>query len=287
MHYGLLCHEGYAQSFALKVGAIETKSELRDLVAQNLEKNASCLYSNRGADAFSAAQIEADYSYDQEVPEKSVFVMSLNGPVMPESDFGIPGLDLLSAQLRWAMNEPNIAAIVFKIETGGGSTYKLWQFCDLVREVRQKKPVLFHISGMSCSAGVAIHVCGTEILADHPSAEVGSIGACLSYLDFYSFLEKQGCKYTYVNAPTNPDKNKVFVELREGKTEAAEASLLETHKTFRDRVRAERSGILDTTMTGIVYTSTVAAELGIIDGIASLEQVIDRAYELSQTKNPK
>lgn len=280
MSLGILCEEGFAHSFMAQVASVETKADLKEFIARNEGKNAAYI----AAPAQNSGEVYRD-DEDESVPENSVFVMGLNGPVFPESEFGIPGLDQLTDQISWAVAEPNIAAIVFRLETGGGSTYKLWQFCDFLLEQREIKPILFHITGMSCSAGVAIHTCGSGVTADHSSVRVGSIGVCMSYIDMYGWMEKQGCKYTYVNAPTNPDKNKEFTEMRAGNVKPMEEHLAEIHVEFKDRVRSQRPKIDDTSMTGKVYTALQAADNDIIDGVGTLEQVISYARDLGQNIN--
>lgn len=278
--HNVLADERFAFSFFSQINSLETKRELRDFIAENEEKNA-CFFASPSAEGMLEF---ADYSSEEDIQPGSIFIMTLSGPVMPYSAYGIPGLDLLEHQIRWAIAHPNISSIVFRLETGGGSVYRLWPFCDLVAEMREKKPIVMLGQGFCASAGIAISVHGTETYGDHESTEFGSIGVCMSYMDMIPWFEKEGCKYHYVNAPTNPEKNKAFTDLRAGKKETMEAELAEMHEVFKTRVRANRTGIADQAMTGRMYTGEKAINEKIIDGIATLEQAVSRAYELANNK---
>lgn len=279
LSYDSLCEESYLNNFLLKLHSIESDADEKDWHAQNAEKNKSffAIPDKSGMLMFSGSD-------DQEsIPPGSVYVMTLCGPVMPETSWNVPGLDLLTAQLTWAANEENIAAIVFQLETGGGSTYGLWQFCDIVKSVAAQKPVVIHVNGMSASAGVAIHSSATETYSSHASTRIGSIGAAMSYLDIIGIFEKWGAKFHYVNAPSNPDKNAAFVEMRAGKYDRIEKELSELHAEFKIMVKENRGEVPDDAMTGKMYNTTQAIDMNLVDGIATLEQAVSRAKQLSQT----
>lgn len=279
--HNVLAVEQYAFSFFQQINSLDSADELKDFITENEEKNAAFFAIRDAEGNFSFA----DISTPDQIQPGSIFIMSLEGPVMPTSSYGIPGLDKLEAQIAWAVDEPNIDAIVFRLETGGGSVYKLWPFCDAVAAARDKKPIVMFGTGMCASAGIAIATHGSETYSDHNATAFGSIGVMMSYLDIIPWFEAAGCKYYSLNAPGSPDKNKGINDLRQGKEEAMLADLQESLVEFQARVRANRTGIPDSAMTGKMYTSAKAIENKIIDGIATLEQAVSRASELAKSKN--
>ena len=278
--YGTLVDESFAHSFFLQVNGLQSESDAREWIAENEARNAIGFAS---PDENNLLQF-ADYDDEEEIPSGSVFIMTLNGPVMPETSWGIPGLDLLSAQLQWALDKEEISAIVFRLETGGGSAYKLFNFCDELLEAREKKPIICRFTGLNASAGVAISTHCTETYGDHPSSRVGSIGAALSFMDMIPWFEKEGCKYHYINAPQNPDKNKVISDIRKGDYSTAQDHLSELAADFHQRVRTQRKKIDASALTGKVFNAVKGEQLGIIDGLATLEMAVSRAYNLATQK---
>lgn len=278
-----LCEENFLQSFLLKLHALENQAEESAWLEQNAEKNANFFAIPQQDGTMMFAGVDSE----EQIPPGSVYIMRLSGPVMPETSWNIPGLDLLTAQISWATDHENIAAIVFQLETGGGSSYGLWQFCDLLRESAEKKPIVMHLNGVCASAGVAMHVCGTESFSVHSSTRIGSIGVAVNYLDILGIFEKWGAKFHYVNAKTNPDKNASFMDMRKGNYERLEAELTEMHAEFKALVKANRADVPDEAMTGKMYNTTQAMAHGLVDGVATLEQAVSRAVELSQTHKPQ
>jgi len=279
--YGTLVDESFAHSFFLQLNGLQSESEAKQWILENEAKNAVGF-----ATPSEDGMLEyAEYGDDEEIPSGSVFIMTLNGPVMPETSWGVPGLDLLGEQLDWAIANESISSIVFRLETGGGSAYKLWPFCDKLLAAREQKPIIAHGTGIVASAGVAISTHCTETHADHSSTRVGSIGAAMSHLDMIPWMEKQGCKYHYVNAPQNPDKNKEMVELREGKYDAIQENLGELAKEFHSKTENLRKNLnSDLALTGNMFNAVRATELGIIDGLATLEMAVSRAHSLANQK---
>lgn len=278
--YGTLADEAFAHSFFMQLNSLQSESEAKDWMKENEAKNAVGFASIGEDNLFSFAE----YERDEDIPEGSVFIMALNGPVMPESSWGVPGLDVLGQQLDWAIANENISSIVFRLETGGGSAYKLWPFCDKLLEAREKKPIVNLVTGIGASAGVAIFTHGTETYADHASTRVGSIGAAMSHLDIIPWFEKEGCKYHYVNAPQNPDKNKEMVEMREDKYDAIKENLGELASEFHSKTKNLRKDISSDALTGKMFNAERGTELGIIDGLATLEMAVSRAYSLANQK---
>ena len=226
----------------------------------------------------------ADFESENEIPDGTVLILQLRGAILYDSEYGVPGLADLRRTITWALNESRIKGVVLLMESGGGSVYRLWEFTDFLMLARKKKPIIAVYDGIGASACLAIGCCATESYAMHRSARIGSIGAAVSFLDFISFLESIGFKYYYVNAKTNPEKNKALQDLRAGDPSALQEELGELHEEFKALVKSNYPDIPETAMTGRVYSAATAVDQKMLTGVATLEQAVSRVFELANLK---
>lgn len=218
-----------------------------------------------------------------DLPENSIAVFKLSGPVMKETFCGIAGTAYLREQIKEALIHPNIGSVIMITDTGGGAVDGTFELADDLYEAN--KPIIGFVDGMSCSAGYAIMAGCKEIYASHKTAEVGSIGVCVSLINRDEQYKKYGIVEHYYNASTSPDKNQAFLKAREGDGTLLQKNMLDpTHKVFKETVQRGRGKVSENALTGNVYLAEEAQQIGLIDGIATLEDVVNHAYELS-TKN--
>jgi protease IV len=244
------------------------------------------------ADPYTAsAYIKTDLNIKEIFSEKdlqpgAVAVIGLSGPVMKEDYCGAPGTATLMARFNEAVQNPNISAILLKIETGGGAVNGTFEFADMVRN--SPKPVVNYVEGMSCSAGYAISSGATAILLSHKTAQVGSIGVCCSIVNYDKRADAMGIKEHYINASTSPDKNADYLKALNGDYKGMQKNSLDKlHKIFIDTVKEGRGDKLSAEanpFTGKVYFAEEALEIGLIDGICTFEDALDYAFELGKTK---
>lgn len=224
-------------------------------------------------------------SLDEATPG-SVAVIPIQGVIMKEDNCGSPGTSTIKNRVKEASDHPNIGSIILSMDSGGGSVDGTFELADAIRDC--SKPVLAFIDGMACSAGYAIVSGAKEIYASHATAEVGSIGTACTLHDNAGALEKWGYKMHYINADSSPDKNQDYFKAMEGDYSTIKGNILNpTNEIFLNTVRQNRAGKINTTkentLTGKVYLAQAAADFGLIEGIKTFEQAIDRAFSLQST----
>lgn len=280
-----LIEERYAHTFLPSVfkmlnhepvsfyGDAEPSADYFDhIVEENKRANADFVLSPDG-DRWATVG-EAD-----EIRPGSVHVMRLSGAVMKDDWCGVPGTRTLSNQLVEGQAHPNIIGSVLVTDTGGGSVDGTFEFVDLI--AKTEKPVVGFVDGMSCSAGYAMMSVCNEIMLCHDTAEVGSIGTCISFWNYTKMLEEEGIKLVYVNAPSSPDKNQDYFQALEDNFKPLEEDLEYLNQIFKASVREGRPGIKEEAITGKCFRGKKAIELGMADSIGSLNDAINRVQELA------
>lgn len=226
----------------------------------------------------------------------SVAVIPICGTIMKYDYCGTPGTDTLGAWLKAAIASPQIDAIVLLVNSGGGSVEGTGEFADIV--LSSAKTVFTFCDGMIASAAYWIGSAAKEIWVSHSTVEAGSIGVAASFFDDSKAMEEAGYKDVYINADTSPDKNMEFFDAISGNEETMKTnSLNPLDQIFMGTVKSNRGDRLKLTdvtikdvvyqepLTGKMYLAKPAIENGLIDGICTLEQCVEKALQFKEDNN--
>lgn len=212
----------------------------------------------------------------------SVAIIPICGTIMKYDYCGTPGTDTLSSWLKSAIASPQIDAIVLCINSGGGSVEGTGEFADLIKG--SDKTILAFCDGLMASAAYWIGCSAKEIWASHATCEFGSIGTAVCFMDDSAAMAEAGYKEVYINADSSPDKNQDVIKAIAGdNTDLKENIINPTNAIFTGHVKANRElklfgdGEYKEPLTGKVYLSERSIEIGLIDGICTLEQCVEKA----------
>lgn len=222
-----------------------------------------------------------------DAPKGSVAVIAMDGPIMKEDNCGAPGTATLLGRFNAAKNSENISAIVFSGDSGGGEINGTKELRDAIAS--SPKPVVSFINGNSASAMYWIHSAGSKIIASSATSMIGSIGVASSVIDQKERLAALGMKEIYVVADGSEDKNKAYFDLKAGNPQAYKNEVLNPIKEiFHADVKSSRPTLKlsskNEPLTGKVYLAEEAIKVGLIDGIGTLEDAIQEAFNLANDK---
>lgn len=217
-------------------------------------------------------------------PGGAVALIRISGVIAPRMNLlsdisGGVTFEGLSAQLQTAMANKAVKTIVLDIDSPGGSVAGMTEFAREVMAARTKKAVIAQIQYLGASAAYSVASAATEIFAA-PSAMVGSVGVYGAHDDVTEALAKLGVKRTYISAG-------------KGKTDTIDGPLGDDAKArmqaviddaygrmVGDIVKGRGKGMTANRVRNEwqahVYPATEALELGMIDGIATLDDTLAR-----------
>ena len=110
------------------------------------------------------------------------------------------------ADLRAAMNDPQVRSIVLAVDSPGGSVLGIDELATEIRAAREQKPIVAHTDAMMASAAYYLASQANRIVATRSSA-VGSVGVIASFLDNSRALANRG--YEPVVVKSTPAKGGV------------------------------------------------------------------------------
>lgn len=216
---------------------------------------------------------------------KSIAVLCIEDVLMREDWCGEMGTESLDNKLKELAGNPSIGAVVLKFNTPGGQSEYIENVAKTIETY--SKPIVSFISGSCASAGYWLAAKSNAIFTSAKTDRVGSIGVMISYIKANPESEDQP-RYIQVNvyASRSIDKNRDYEEMQKGEHDRVIKNVLDPmNAVFLEDVQIGRANIDETALSGQMYYSQKAIELGLIDGIKSFDQTI--AYVTDLIKNPQ
>jgi protease-4 len=224
---------------------------------------------------------------DTELPDNSVFILDIRGPIFKEGSCFSYGTEDYVQQLKAAFQNPKIVGVVLLVDSPGGQLSGTPTLYDVIRTA--PKPTISLVNeGLMASAAYWL-ACGSSfIYATQQTDQIGSIGVFVQLRDSSAALEKAGVRNFAIYSDRSPDKNRPFREALEGKPELLKAELNQAADFFWTAVQAGRGERLkpatkdvDVSKGGLFYAGE-AIKYGLIDGYGDLQSCVDKVYELAE-----
>ena len=221
----------------------------------------------------------------------NVRVIGISGPVLKDDqECGPVGMSTLARYVQALGNDPNVDAVVFKIDSPGGQVYGTQSLADAIKQC-PKPTVALCDDGLMCSAAYWFGSACDQLLATHETCTIGSIGVMAAWADTQGMAEKKGVKFHEVYASQSTQKNADFAAAAQGDYAPMQARLSAICDQFIGAVQANRGDRLDekaATKAGVfagdTFSASRAQELGLIDGIGSLQDAFARCADLVQAQ---
>ena len=191
-------------------------------------------------------------------------------------------------------NDKDVKAVVFRINSGGGSAYASEQMWRAVQLLKKKKPVVVSMGGMAASGGYYMS-CGANYIVAEPTTLTGSIGIFGLIPDFSGLVkDKLGLRFDVVKTNKASDFGTLSRPFDAAESAALQAHVNRGYALFLKRVADGRTAAgrkmtpeaVDHIAQGRVWTGNQALKNGLVDKIGTLNDAILKAEQLAQTKNP-
>ncbi len=227
--------------------------------------------------------------YD-EAPEGSVAKIPIKGTMLKYGTYCDYGTMELASFILEAAYHKNISSIVLDIDSGGGAVDAVPPLSQAIRLVKTMgKPIVSSVD-LACSAAYWTATDTDYIVADNSvSAEVGSIGVMMSFMDVRGYYEKDGVKFHSIYSNESGDKNLAFEKALKGEYDQIREELMDPlARQFQRTVKENRGSKLNASVKGILTGKTFFAEEalshGLIDRIGTSTTAVEVAIAMSHAK---
>ncbi len=185
--------------------------------------------------------------------------------------------------IKRARMDTSVDALVFRIDSPGGSAIAsdiIWREIALTKQI---KPVIVSMSDVAGSGGYWVAMNADRIVAQ-PQTLTGSIGVVAGKFNLSGLLEKLGVTAERVAFGKTADMFTFFRGMSPEERDLLKKHILWIYDEFTTKV-AEGRGLpkdeVDRLGKGRVWTGQQAKELGLIDELGGLSRAIELAKELA------
>ncbi len=214
----------------------------------------------------------------------AVAVMRLNGVISNSSGdyFNGQGItpDLVAGLLEQASTDPDVKAVVVRVNSPGGSVVASDEIYHAFLEF--DKPLIVWMGDTAASGGYYI-ACGSDYVFAHPATLTGSIGVISQFINAEELLDKVGVDVVVVASGPRKDIGSSFREMTDEEQAFWREITGEIYEGFVELVAEARDLPLDEVREladGSVYTGQQALERGLVDGVGTPDDAISKAAEL-------
>lgn len=212
----------------------------------------------------------------QVIPVQGVIARRMN--LMTQMSGGT-STEVVGAQIREAMRDDAVKAIVLDVDSPGGSVSGTDELAAEIASLRGKKPIIASVTGMAASAAYWIASAADEIAAS-PTSLVGSIGVILPHVDQSKAEEAAGFRTTLIHAGRYKVEGNPHEPLTDEARSALQDMVDQYYAMFVDRVAANR-GVSSAVVRndygeGRVVTASAGKRAGMVDRIETLPETLAR-----------
>ena len=217
--------------------------------------------------------------------KNKVAVVYAEGGITDTEGDGIVGTEMVKT-LKRVLNNDEVKAVVFRVNSPGGSadaSEQIWHAIQLLRE--KGLPVVVSMGDYAASGGYYIS-CGADYIYAEPNTITGSIGIFGTIPDVGALREKVGLDIDEVG--TNKHTSLAGSLAMRGMTAEEQAMMQKMvergYELFTSRCAEGRhmpQSEIKKIGEGRVWLGTDALELGLVDNLGSIDDAINKAAQLA------
>lgn len=217
----------------------------------------------------------------------TVAVIPVNGPLMKYDFCGWFGTANLGNMLSVAEKTESVKVIALLTDSPGGTVAGTSAFAEKVK--KSKKYTMGIVEDLAASAAYWITSSAKEVVATSKTDIIGSIGTMSSWYNWDKADEATGVQLREFYATKSVDKNRAFsIADKTGDGRMLVEQILDPlNNEFLSSVKTNRKDKIDLqkedVLTGKTYVGQKAKEVGLIDGIMSFDQAMQKAIGIAKT----
>lgn len=216
-----------------------------------------------------------------QVASRHTALVQLNGVIAPGTD---ANADIIIESLRKAYDNTQVAGVVLRIDSPGGSPVQAGRINAEIRRLRTlhpKVPLYAVIDDICASGGYYVAVAADKIYADKASV-VGSIGVLMNGFGFVDALQKLGIERRLLTAGDHKGFLDPFSPQNPEDADHARELLQAIHSQFIEVVKDGRGARLKDDprlFSGLVWTGDQGIELGLVDALGDTDSVAREVFK--------
>jgi len=211
----------------------------------------------------------------------NVGVVEVKGPIVES--------DQVVEDLSYFREQPQIRAVVLRIDSPGGSVGPSQEIFAEVRRLAEEKVVVASMGAVAASGGYYVALPATRIVAN-PGTITGSIGVITQIPNVEELADKIGFRMNVVASGPSKDAGNPFRPFTEEDRRVFRELVDDVYRQFVEDVAQSRNLAVEEVRRiadGRVYTGAQAKALGLVDELGNFNDAVDLAAELAGIDDPE
>lgn len=259
----------------------EVLDELRGLTETDEDDDVPAISLKKYADVVLDKKKEA-------TKNRIAVIYAMGNVVTGNADEGSIGSDRIAKAIREARKDKKVKAIVFRVNSGGGSALASEVIYREVKLAAESKPVVASLGDVAASGGYYI-VCPADTIVASETTITGSIGVFGVIPNLEKLMnDKIGITTGVVKTNKYSDILSVTRPMTSDERVIMQSYVDDVYTTFVNHVAEGRSMTfeeVDAIGGGRVWSGVNAMEIGLIDLYGGLERAIEVAAEMANLED--
>ncbi len=222
--------------------------------------------------------------------KNKIAVINIEGSITTgESSYGIAGSETIVKNIRKAIKDNSVKALVIRVNSPGGGVYASELITNSLKEFKETgRPIVSSMGDVAASGGVWVTTLSDEIWAKKETltGSIGVYGLLTTIEGLYDWAGVQVDGVSSTEAAQWDNRS----NMPENVTNAIQASVDNTYEKFVTKVsenRDMRYEEVHAVAKGRIWSGEKASLLGLVDNIGDLDDAISSASSLANLKDYK
>lgn len=226
-------------------------------------------------------------SLESENDGKKIAVLYASGAIYNGKGYDGIYAENFVKEIKKIQKDDDIKAVVFRINSPGGSANASDEILFEMQQLKRKKPVIVSFGDYAASGGYYIAM-GADKIFSEPNTLTGSIGVFGVIPYFKELAQKNGIRSDAVTTNANSNMISAINGLSPGTLTIMTRSVEGTYQRFVHFVTQNRKKSfeeIDSVGGGRVWSGVRAKEIGLVDELGSLQDAIKYAAKSANIKD--
>ena len=245
---------------------------------------------NKLPDSISIYDYLSTIESEENDSKNKIAVINIEGAISTgESMYGIAGSDTIVKNIRKAIKDDDVKALVLQVNSPGGGVYPSELITNALNEFKDtNRPIVSSMGDIAASGGVWVTTLSDEIWAKEETL-TGSIGVYGVLTTIENLYDWAGVQVDGVSSTDAANWDNRF-EMPENVTRGIQATVDDIYDKFVNKVSANRNMRYEEVHAiakGRIWSGKKALQLGLIDKIGDLDDAIESASAMADIDNYK
>jgi len=276
---------------ALELGMVDmvvTREDLRHWMYEKFPNDEND--KNELPDSISIYEYLSTFEEDINDSENKIAVVNVEGAIMTgEAQYGVAGSDTIVKNIRNAIKDDSVKALVLRVNSPGGSVWASELITNALDEFKSTgRPIVTSMGDSAASGGVWVTTYSDEIWAKEETI-TGSIGVYGIVPTLDGIYDWAGIQVDGISS-TKAGEWDERLAMPDYVTESIQASIDHTYDKFVSKVAENRNRAYKEVLSiagGRIWSGEKALQLGLVDKIGDLDDAIKSAASFADLDDYK